>query len=135
MYKLSVSIYLNYVLFDSCQKSYEFKVRSIFGLAKKISKSPNVELFSLNHSKVNSLIGIRHFLYNFPKIYSKTRVHVLESAAKSSKLSRASKCFACLGWLSLGRPYLVRSLAEDASLVRIGQFYLAFFLFHVLCFA
>ena len=36
-------------------------------------------------------MGIRHFSYNFPKIYSKRRVSELHSAAKSSKLSGVNK--------------------------------------------
>ena len=36
-------------------------------------------------------MGIRHFSYKFPKIYSETRVSELESAAKSSKLRQPNK--------------------------------------------
>ena len=68
------------------------KVWSNLGLPKKISKSPHVGWFSVYHAKSRFHTKIRHFLYNFLEIYSKTRVSELESAAKSSKLSRANKC-------------------------------------------
>ena len=66
------------------------KVWSNLGLSKKISKSPYVGLFSENHAKSNFPYGYPFFLYNFPKIYSKTGVSELESA-KSSKPSISSK--------------------------------------------
>ena len=66
-------------------------VRSNLGLAKKNSKSPYVGLFLVNHAKSNFPYGYLSFLYNFRKIYQKSEVSELESAAKSSRQSRANK--------------------------------------------
>ena len=60
------------------------KVRSNLGPPKKIQNPLRQDDFLKIMLKVNLLMGIRRFSYNFSKIYSKTRVSELATPARSS---------------------------------------------------
>ena len=67
------------------------KVRSILRPPKKISKSSKVGRFSENHAKSKSPYGYPSFSYNFPKIYSKTRVNELHERASQTSSTQTKQ--------------------------------------------
>ena len=75
MYKLRVYIYLNRLLFDARQKSYEFKSWSNLDLPKEISKSQYVGRFSLNHDKSNFKKAIPFILFFDLLVVSKLQIN------------------------------------------------------------